>query len=86
MLVCPIILFIDNPSEPMRQLNISYTSSFNCKHPRVGHRYQGGYKALLSDANDYPLEVSGHIHLNPIRVRVFSWKTVKRETGCASKE
>jgi hypothetical protein len=86
MPVCPIILFIGNPLEPMRHLNISYTSSFNCKHPRVGHLYQGGYKALLRDANDYPLEVSDHIHLNPIRVKVFSWKTVKRETGCTCKE
>jgi len=61
-----------NLSEFMRHFNISYTSAFNRRHRRVGHLYQGRYKAFLIDADNYLLEVSRYIHLNPIRVRAFS--------------
>jgi len=61
-----------NLSEFMRHFNISYTSAFNRRHRRVGHLYQGRYKAFLIDADNYLLEVSRYIHLNPIRLRAFS--------------
>ena len=35
-----------NLSEVMRHFNISYTSAFNRRHSRVGHLYQGRYKAF----------------------------------------
>ena len=56
-----------NLSEFMRHFNISYTTAFNRRHHRVGHLYQGRYKAFLIDADDYLLEVSRYIHLNPVR-------------------
>ena len=56
-----------NLSEFMRHFNISYTSAFNRRHKRCGHLYQGRYKALLIDADNYLLAVSRYIHLNPIR-------------------
>jgi len=58
-----------NLSEFMRHLNISYTSAFNRKYSRVGHLYQGRYKAFLIDADNYLLEVSRYIHLNPMRMK-----------------
>ena len=58
-----------NLSEFMRHFNISYTSAFNRRHGRVGHLYQGRYKAFLIDADHYLLEVSRYIHLNPIRIK-----------------
>ena len=61
----------------MRHFNISYTSAFNRRHDRVGHLYQGRYKAFLIDADNYLLEVSRYIHLNPIRIKGFSRKTDK---------
>jgi len=64
-----------NLSEFMRHFNISYTSAFNRRHDRVGHLYQGRYKAFLIDADNYLLEVSRYIHLNPIRIKGFSKKT-----------
>jgi len=36
-----------NLSEFMRHFNISYTAAFNRRHHRVGHLYQGRYKAIL---------------------------------------
>ena len=58
-----------NLSEFMRHFNISYTGSFNRKYRRSGHLYQGRYKAFLIDADNYLLEVSRYIHLNPLRMK-----------------
>jgi len=58
-----------NLSEFMRHFNISYTGSFNRKYKRSGHLYQGRYKAFLIDADNYLLEVSRYIHLNPLRTK-----------------
>ena len=66
-----------NLSEFMHHFNICYTSAFNRRHQRVGHLYQGRYKAFLIDADDYLLAVSRYIHLNPIRTKSFSNKTNK---------
>jgi REP element-mobilizing transposase RayT len=58
-----------NLSEFMRHFNISYTGAFNRKYRRSGHLYQGRYKAFLIDADNYLLEVSRYIHLNPLRMK-----------------
>ena len=58
-----------NLSEFMRHFNISYTGAFNRKYHRSGHLYQGRYKAFLIDADNYLLEVSRYIHLNPLRMK-----------------
>lgn len=58
-----------NLSEFMRHFNISYTVLFNRKYNRSGHLYQGRYKAFLIDADNYLLEVSRYIHLNPMRMK-----------------
>ena len=68
-----------NLSEFMRHFNISYTAAFNRRHGRVGHLYQGRYKAFLIDVDNYLLEVSRYIHLNPIRVKAFSKNSAKEK-------
>ncbi|MFA0349708.1 transposase, partial [Vibrio sp. 10N.222.55.C6] len=45
-----------NLSKGMRQLNGVYTQKFNRKHNRVGHLYQGRFKAILVDKDAYLLE------------------------------
>jgi hypothetical protein len=45
----------------------------------VGHFYQGRYKAFLIEADNYLLEVSRYIHLNPIRVKAFKKKGAKEK-------
>jgi REP element-mobilizing transposase RayT len=57
-----------NLSEFMRHFNISYTAAFNRRHRRVGHLYQGRYKAILVDRDSYLLELSRYVHLNPVRL------------------
>ncbi|PMJ90631.1 transposase [Vibrio sp. 10N.261.55.A7] len=59
-----------NLSKGMRQLNGVYTQKFNRKHNRVGHLYQGRYKAILVDKDAYLLEVGRYILLNPVRAHM----------------
>jgi len=42
----------------MRQLNGVYTQAFNRRHKRVGHIFQGRYKAILIQKESHLLEVS----------------------------
>jgi REP element-mobilizing transposase RayT len=56
-----------NLSQGMRQLNGVYTQNSNRKHGRVGHIFQGRYKAILIEKEAYLLELSRYVVLNPIR-------------------
>src|SRR5438094_843338 len=58
-----------NLSEFMRQFNISYTGYYNRRHRRIGHLYQGRFKAIVVDQDSYLLELSRYLHLNPIRIK-----------------
>ena len=58
-----------NLSEFMRQFNISYTGYYNRRHRRIGHLYQGRFKAIVVDKDSYLLELSRYVHLNPIRIK-----------------
>jgi REP element-mobilizing transposase RayT len=59
-----------NLSRGMRQLNGIYTQRFNKRHGRVGHLFQGRYKAILVDKEGYLLEVARYIVLNPVRAGI----------------
>lgn len=56
-----------NLSRIMRHVNGAYTTYFNAKRKRVGHLFQGRYKAILVEADEYAVELSRYIHLNPVR-------------------
>lgn len=56
-----------NLSEFMRHLKISYTSSFNHRHHRIGQLYHGRYKSFLIEPQKFLINVSCHIHTNPVR-------------------
>ena len=56
-----------NLSAGMRQLNGIYTQRFNRQHERVGHVFQGRYKAILVDRDVYLLELARYVVLNPVR-------------------
>jgi REP element-mobilizing transposase RayT len=56
-----------NLSKGMRQLNGVYTQYFNRQHNRMGHVFQGRYKAILVEKDSYLLELSRYVVLNPIR-------------------
>jgi putative transposase len=56
----------------VRQLNGVFTKSMDRKHHRVGHLFQGRYKAILVDKDVYLLELCRYIVLNPVRANMVS--------------
>lgn len=56
-------------SKIMQGLQLAYTGYFNRKYTKVGHLFQGRYKAILCDRQAYLLELVRYIHLNPGRMR-----------------
>jgi len=59
-----------NLSKGMRQLNGVYTQRFNRKHKRVGHVFQGRYKAIIVQKDSYLSELARYIVLNPVRAEM----------------
>jgi putative transposase len=66
-----------NLSAGMRQLNGVYTQTHNRRHQRVGHVFQGRYKAIVVDRDSYLLKLLRYVVLNPVRAgmvkRVEQW-------------
>ena len=79
-----------NLSIGMRQLNGIYTQSFNRRHKRVGHLFQGRFKAILVEKESYLLELCRYIVLNPVRVKggaemgAWKWSSYRATAGLAS--
>ena len=59
-----------NLSLLMRHINGVYTQTFNRRHNKVGHLFQGRFKAILVDRDAYLLEVCRYVDLNPVRARM----------------
>ena len=76
-----------NLSKGMRQLNGLYTQRFNQRHQRVGHLFQGRYKAILVDKDNYLLTLCRYVVLNPVRASivkdpgVWRWSTYRATAG-----
>jgi len=51
----------------MHGINGGYTGYFNRKYKRVGHLFQGRYRAILVEKESYLLPLSRYVHLNPVR-------------------
>jgi putative transposase len=56
----------------MQSLSQRYTGWFNHRYDRVGHLFQGRYKAILVDREGYLLEIIRYIHLNPVRAELVT--------------
>jgi hypothetical protein len=54
----------------MQGLQQSYTQYLNRKHHKVGHLFQGRYKAIVCERDQYLLTLVRYIHLNPIRAKI----------------
>ncbi len=76
-----------NLSKGMRQLNGVYTQTSNRNNNRVGHVFQGRYKAILVQKESYLLELSRYIVLNPVRARMvksarsWPWSSYRDTAG-----
>jgi REP element-mobilizing transposase RayT len=76
-----------NLSKGMRQLNGVYTQASNRRHRRVGHLFQGRFKAILVDSDAYLLELSRYVVLNPVRAGIvkkpaaWPWSSYRASVG-----
>jgi REP element-mobilizing transposase RayT len=76
-----------NLSQVMRHINGAYTTYFNIKRKRAGHLFQGRYKALLVEADEYSIELCRYIHLNPVKVGMvakpeeYEWSSYRQLIG-----
>ena len=81
---------LGNLSRGMRQLNGLTTQRFNRRHERVGHLYQGRYKAILVERDSYLLELCRYVVLNPVRAGMVSsatryrWSSFRATAGRAA--
>lgn len=48
----------------MHRLGVGYTKYFNQKHDRSGSLFQGVFKAIHTDSNEYLLHLSAYVNLN----------------------
>ncbi|MDQ5858260.1 MAG: transposase [Acidobacteriota bacterium] len=62
-------------------LHGSYAQAFNQRHQRVGHLFQGRYKAFLVQKTSYLLALVRYIHENPVKAglvsepRLYRWSS-----------
>ena len=54
----------------MQGLQQSYTQYFNRSYRKVGHLFQGRYKAIICERDQYLLALVRYIHLNPVRAKL----------------
>ena len=71
---------LENLSEFMRHFSVTYTVRFNRRHNRTGHVFQGRFKSLLVQEDEYLLPLSRYIHLNPIRTSRFKSSDFKKSS------
>ncbi len=76
-----------NLSQGMRHLNDVYTQAFNRRHHRVGHLFQGRYKAILIQKDTHLLELCRYVVLNPVRAKMvkapeqWRWSSYRATAG-----
>lgn len=79
-----------NLSKGMRQLNGVFTQQSNRRHHRVGHLFQGRFKAILVQKEAYLLELARYIVLNPVRAGMarragdWPWSSYAATVGMAA--
>ena len=84
-------LLIETPAgnlpQIMQHINGAYTTYFNVRRGRAGHLFQGRYKAILVEKDEYAKELSRYIHLNPVRAEMvkapeeYEWSSYRFYIG-----
>ncbi len=84
-------LVIETPfrtlAKGMHWLNSEYARIFNKRYERVGHLFQGRYKGILVDEQNYLDEVRRYTVLNPVRAGMvadpseYRWSSYRAHAG-----
>ena len=76
-----------NLSQAVRRLNGAYALWWNHRHGRVGHVFQGRFKAQIVDRETYLFALSRYVVMNPVRARLvdrpeaWSWSSYRATVG-----
>lgn len=76
-----------NLSDAMHYINGVYTTRFNAANKTTGHVFQGRYKAILVERDEYLLCLCRYIVLNPIRAGLvehpteYAWSSFSEIAG-----
>ena len=83
-----VIETVDNTlSSGMKYLNGCYSQSYNRQYKRVGHVFQGRFKAILVEKEAYLLELARYVVLNPVRAEMvrtagdWPWSNYRTTAG-----
>jgi putative transposase len=74
-------------SRGMRQLNGIYTQTFNRRHQRVGHLFQGRFHSVLVQKESHLLELLRYVVFNPVRAGLvdaasdWRWSSYRATAG-----
>ena len=74
-------------SRIIQNVSFRYTRWSNWRQGKSGHLFQGRYKAVLVDADEYLLELVRYLHLNPVRAGItadpleFPWSSHRAYCG-----
>ena len=78
-------LLVETGSTPlakfMQGLQQSYTQYFNQRYRKVGHLFQGRYKAIICERDKYLLALVRYIHLNGVRAKLATRPERYRYSG-----
>ncbi|GAB2840546.1 transposase [Pseudoduganella ginsengisoli] len=74
-------------SSAIQNLSFRYAGYFNWRYQRVGHLFQGRFKAILIDSDSYLLQLVRYIHMNPVRAQLvdtpdaWAWSSHRAYVG-----
>lgn len=74
-------------SKIVQNFSFRYACRINKIFARAGHLFQGRFKAILVDTDNYLLELIRYIHLNPVRANLvtqadeYSWSSHRAYLG-----
>jgi putative transposase len=67
-----LYLKVDYFSQVMQKLSLSYTKAINRRYKRVGGLFQGRFQAIAVDKDEYLLQLTRYIHLNPVKASLVN--------------
>jgi len=70
-----LILELKRPqslSKLMQGITQTYTAWFNKKYKKVGHLWQGRFKSMIIQKDDYFMECTYYVEMNPVRKALTS--------------
>lgn len=76
-----------NLSRSMQWLQVSFAAYYNRRKERKGYVFQGRFRSILVEADEYFEELSRYIHLNPVRAgmvdrpEAYQWSSYRAYIG-----